>query len=251
VPYHSKDAKQATSELPSYRNIASTEEQIERRIGGILATVPADIRFAKDGPLRLPKRVATNAASSNVALMNTQRQVSLTITPAYQKEQRVANLNANSDIKLYHLNQTNEATAAPIKLFLRLVGNDRVMVRVGGGWADLGEWLRAYTTHHSSATFIQTDLPLLSPSTAASPLTRVTTPGPSSPASPTRRPLNAHASRLPVKTGMSPLASSPTVLPIRSMTTSRQRTLSSSSGVVSPSLLRSPLTWRPETPTQA
>lgn len=38
----------------------------------------------------------------------------------------------------------------PIKLFVRSVGEDgeRVMVRVGGGWADLGEYLREYVVHH-------------------------------------------------------------------------------------------------------
>lgn len=54
------------------------------------------------------------------------------------------------DIKLYHLHRTDGQ--APIKLYIRLVGEkgERVMVRVGGGWADLAEYLKEYATHHGS-----------------------------------------------------------------------------------------------------
>lgn len=119
-------------------NPTSTEEQIEQRIDGILSTVPADIRFAKDGPLEIPKRSKGSSVVDNTPTKS-HRQISLTITPAYQREKRAANLNPNSDIKLYHLSRTDQLTSAPVKLFLRLVGKDRVMVRVGGGWADLGD----------------------------------------------------------------------------------------------------------------
>lgn len=55
----------------------------------------------------------------------------------------------DSDIKLYHLTQPGQAK--PIKLFVRRVGEngERLMVRVGGGWADLGEYLRQYADHHA------------------------------------------------------------------------------------------------------
>ncbi|KAK8247394.1 hypothetical protein HDK64DRAFT_211318 [Phyllosticta capitalensis] len=55
----------------------------------------------------------------------------------------------DSGIKLYHLIQPGQDK--PIKLFVRRVGpnGERVMVRVGGGWADLGEYLRQYVEHHS------------------------------------------------------------------------------------------------------
>ncbi|KAF2460224.1 hypothetical protein BDY21DRAFT_361217 [Lineolata rhizophorae] len=59
---------------------------------------------------------------------------------------------SDSDIKLYHLSQPGRAD--PIKLFVRRVGEhgERVMVRVGGGWADLGEFLRQYVEHHGRRT---------------------------------------------------------------------------------------------------
>jgi hypothetical protein len=43
---------------------------------------------------------------------------------------------------------------APIRLFVRLVGEngERVMVRVGGGWSDLEAYLRTYAAHHGRRT---------------------------------------------------------------------------------------------------
>lgn len=53
----------------------------------------------------------------------------------------------NSEIKVYHLQAPDRDK--PIKLYVRLVGEDeRVMVRVGGGWADLGDYLKEYAIHH-------------------------------------------------------------------------------------------------------
>lgn len=56
-----------------------------------------------------------------------------------------------SDIRIYHLSAPGKEK--PIKLFIRRIGenNERLMVRVGGGWADLGEYLRAYAAHHLSS----------------------------------------------------------------------------------------------------
>ncbi|KAI5849619.1 hypothetical protein DFP73DRAFT_541297 [Morchella snyderi] len=58
--------------------------------------------------------------------------------------------NTSAGIELYHLHRDNGQ--APIKLYIRLVGErgERVMVRVGGGWADLAEYLKEYATHHGS-----------------------------------------------------------------------------------------------------
>lgn len=88
----------------------------------------------------------------------------LTLSPAPPSEHhhtaaRAGNSNASShhasdsqDIKLYHL--TQPGVDKPIKLFIRRVGEngERVMVRVGGGWADLGEYLRQYVEHHGRRT---------------------------------------------------------------------------------------------------
>ncbi len=49
---------------------------------------------------------------------------------------------------MYHLSRSDGQ--APIRLLIRCVGEngERVMVRVGGGWADLGEYLKEYASHH-------------------------------------------------------------------------------------------------------
>ncbi|KAI0129948.1 hypothetical protein BJ170DRAFT_293402 [Xylariales sp. AK1849] len=55
---------------------------------------------------------------------------------------------ASHDAKTYYLSRSTGE--APMKLLIRCVGEngERVMVRVGGGWADLGEYLREYAVHH-------------------------------------------------------------------------------------------------------
>ncbi|KAG0123955.1 hypothetical protein HOY82DRAFT_210280 [Tuber indicum] len=71
--------------------------------------------------------------------------------PSYARPSaRRHNSSSPGDIKLYHLHRTDGQT--PIKLYIRLVGEngERVMVRVGGGWADLAEYLKEYVTHHGS-----------------------------------------------------------------------------------------------------
>ncbi|KAF3922765.1 hypothetical protein ABW21_db0209236 [Orbilia brochopaga] len=52
------------------------------------------------------------------------------------------------EVKMYHLHKSDDES--PVKLFVRLVGDggERVMVRVGGGWADLKEYLIEYAAHH-------------------------------------------------------------------------------------------------------
>ncbi|KAK0979620.1 hypothetical protein LTR91_012526 [Friedmanniomyces endolithicus] len=76
----------------------------------------------------------------------------LTLAPADPSSKKSAAAATTADeVKLYHLRQAGREE--PIKLFVRLVGEgERVMVRVGGGWADLAEYLRQYAEHHGSRT---------------------------------------------------------------------------------------------------
>ncbi|TKA73307.1 hypothetical protein B0A55_08885 [Friedmanniomyces simplex] len=75
----------------------------------------------------------------------------LTLAPAEASPKKAATAAAADEVKLYHLRQAGREE--PIKLFVRLVGEgERVMVRVGGGWADLAEYLRQYAEHHGSRT---------------------------------------------------------------------------------------------------
>lgn len=87
---------------------------------------------------RLPSRTAAGGGAD------------ITLAPA-DPSPRKATSAAESEVKLYHLTQAGREE--PIKLFVRLVGEgERVMVRVGGGWADLAEYLRQYAEHHGSRT---------------------------------------------------------------------------------------------------
>ncbi|KAK5734292.1 hypothetical protein LTS12_026734 [Elasticomyces elasticus] len=73
----------------------------------------------------------------------------LTLAPAESSPKKSST--AVDDVKLYHLRQAGREE--PIKLFVRLVGeSERVMVRVGGGWQDLADYLRQYAEHHGSRT---------------------------------------------------------------------------------------------------
>ncbi|KAK3299318.1 uncharacterized protein B0H64DRAFT_371687 [Chaetomium fimeti] len=138
------------------------DDQLQRQIGQILESVPAKIRLTAEPPainLNPPdfKMPITRKSSRGDAIPRTQSNMSMrsaysrsatpsfTLAPARNSRPRHR---GNQEIKLYHLSRSNGE--APIKLFIRCVGEhgERVMVRVGGGWADLGEYLKEYATHH-------------------------------------------------------------------------------------------------------
>ena len=134
------------------------EDQLTARISSILTNIPARIRLAA-GPEESALEIKSTSLSPGTLPEGTlapttrlQRSVSstpsITLAPAYSKTSKVRPPHGDSDIKLYHLHQPGKDL--PIKLFVRLVGEggERVMVRVGGGWADLGEYLREYVSHH-------------------------------------------------------------------------------------------------------
>ena len=75
---------------------------------------------------------------------------SFTLSPV--KTTRPKPQRSQQEIKVYHLSRSTGE--APIKLFIRCVGEhgERVMVRVGGGWADLSEYLKEYASHHGRRT---------------------------------------------------------------------------------------------------
>ncbi|KAJ5980143.1 hypothetical protein N7481_007441 [Penicillium waksmanii] len=91
-------------------------------------------RFLSESPPGAPSRSATPAPS-------------FSLMPATRRRSQVFK-SEDSCVRLYHLQHAGQT--APTKLFVRTVGeeNQRVMVRVGGGWADLGEYLREYVIHH-------------------------------------------------------------------------------------------------------
>ena len=117
-------------------------ESLEEKIQDILTTLPTKIRLAKD---------VDSAATSSTTRSSTPTPA-LTLSPAKADPSSRKGSLADPDIKLYHLTRTGQGREAPpVKLFVRTIGDgDRVMVRVGGGWADLAEYLKEYSLHHGS-----------------------------------------------------------------------------------------------------
>jgi Growth-Arrest-Specific Protein 2 Domain len=129
-----------------------SDDQLQQQISEILESIPARIRLTSEpdmtgtsGIKPTKKRISLNPFSRPASRAATP---SFTLAPAYSRNPRPRPQNGNPEIKLYHLSRSTGE--APIKLFVRLVGEhgERVMVRVGGGWADLGEYLKEYASHH-------------------------------------------------------------------------------------------------------
>ena len=156
-PYEDDSASSLTT-APASNSSKSVEDQLEARISSILTSIPAHIRLTSGpepdapeitrfSPFQSPK----TPTSRPPALRFNRTQTSsptMTLAPAQPKTSKTKSQNGEPEIKLYHLHQAGKDV--PIKLFVRLVGEagERVMVRIGGGWADLAEYLREYATHH-------------------------------------------------------------------------------------------------------
>ena len=144
--------------------LKTTEDQLEERISSILTNIPGRIRLTSgpgidSGEVQRPRAPSgskkSDVASPPMPLARAQSStLSLTLSPAYSKVSKVKPQTGESEIKLYHLHQPGKDV--PIKLFVRLVGEngERVMVRVGGGWADLGEYLKEYASHHGRRSVV-------------------------------------------------------------------------------------------------
>ncbi|CAK7237221.1 hypothetical protein SBRCBS47491_009903 [Sporothrix bragantina] len=140
-------------------SVTSEDDQLQQQISEILESIPAKIHlssqpspsFSHLNPpdFKLPRKPKAPADSTRSLSSMSSRSMtpSFLLAPAYARKPRQQR--GNQDIKLYHLSRSTGE--APIKLFIRLVGEngERVMVRVGGGWADLTEYLKEYASHHS------------------------------------------------------------------------------------------------------
>ncbi|KAL8668504.1 MAG: hypothetical protein Q9168_006866, partial [Polycauliona sp. 1 TL-2023] len=136
-------------------------DALEARISSILTDIPANIRLARSSEVDIKSTTSASPGKVNIKpsrqsptprLMRAQTAApsppSMTLIPAAEKSTA---RNGESDVQLYHLHQSGQGP--PIKLFIRLVGEgERVMVRIGGGWADLAEYLKEYSIHHGRRT---------------------------------------------------------------------------------------------------
>ncbi|ERS96547.1 gas2 domain containing protein [Sporothrix schenckii 1099-18] len=182
-------------------SVSSEDDQLQQQISEILESIPAKIHlssqpspsFSHLNPpdFKLPRKPKAPADSTRSLSSMSSRSLtpSFLLAPAYSRNPRPRQQKGNQEIKLYHLSRSTGE--APIKLFIRLVGEngERVMVRVGGGWADLTEYLKEYASHHSrrsknggESKIEIRDLPLSS-SVAASLNSRVGSSPPSRPGS--------------------------------------------------------------------
>ena len=105
---------------------------------------------------------AVKLTSSNLAALNATKPIPFSLsstpasdsgasqTPSYAASttSRPRNSSVQADIKCYHLHRSDNAP--PMKLYVRLVGNARLVCRVGGGWSDLEEYLKEWALHHGS-----------------------------------------------------------------------------------------------------
>ena len=135
---------------PQNKSLPS-EETLEAKIKDILVNLPTRIRLTSDPDLSVG---AANQSSSDSTRSSTPAP-SLTLSPVRRDRSSRRSNAGNSEVKVYHLIRNGQPRdTPPTKLHVRLVGEngERVMVRVGGGWADLAEYLREYSLHHGKRT---------------------------------------------------------------------------------------------------
>jgi hypothetical protein len=128
-----------------------SEETLEAKIKDILVNLPTRIRLTSDSDLSASP---ANQSSSDSTRSSTPAP-SLTLSPVRRDRSSRRSNASNSEVKVYHLIRNGQPRdTPPTKLHVRLVGEngERVMVRVGGGWADLAEYLREYSLHHGKRT---------------------------------------------------------------------------------------------------
>lgn len=132
-------------------------DQFDRHVSEVLERLPAPIRFKARAGAVTPVGRVRGFRTSPAGVPP--RGGDMTIAPA-EASPRKARTAADSEVKLYHL--THSSRDDPIKLFVRLVGEgERVMVRVGGGWADLASYLYDFANHHGSRTVSEGSLEVI------------------------------------------------------------------------------------------
>ena len=151
-------ASEVKAQTPAKVQSMNPDDRIEAKISDILTNLPTHIRLTSGLEPHTPEATQSGGVSKDLArrplamqLIRAQTSVThptMTLAPAQIKSSPSRFPNSEPVIKLYHLHQPGKDV--PIKLFVRLVGEtgERVMVRIGGGWADLAEYLKEYASHH-------------------------------------------------------------------------------------------------------
>lgn len=141
-------ASMIISEPPQQPKV-NVEKTLDARIHSIVNSLPSRVRLTKTVE-ETSGRKSRSPDGKRVPSASSSRTTTPTAPNLSDRASTRKQFSQPGDIKLYHLHRADGQT--PIKLFVRLVGEtgERVMVRVGGGWADLAEYLKEYATHHAS-----------------------------------------------------------------------------------------------------
>lgn len=148
--------KEAISDAPvvprrSSKRVSMYQPTLDDKIRDILNKLPTEAKLleeSSDNSSRSSSRSSTQASSPPT----------IKISPV--KKGR-SSYDPTTGIRVYNLTQPGSSRKTPPKqLFVRAVGEhgDRVMVRVGGGWADLAEYLHEYSLHHGGRTLAEQNL---------------------------------------------------------------------------------------------
>lgn len=143
--------------------ISEAGDDLHQQIRAVLKGIPSNIRLStrpsainlNPPDLKLPSRPRartsepyrrSTSAVSTRSTMSSRSETPWLLAPARASRPQSR---ASRETQTYYLSRSNGEP--PLKLLVRCVGEkgERVMVRVGGGWADLGEYLKEYAIHHS------------------------------------------------------------------------------------------------------
>ena len=154
------------SSTPARRS-KKPKDQMDEKISSLLSTIPGHIRLVSSSDQDLDSSSASVSSIPKLSARSDSRQttpsrmsmsaMSMTLTPAPSHRRHSFTPTPEQNlVKVYHLHRGGQSV--PTKLFVRIIGEDegRVMVRVGGGWADLGEYLREYAIHHGLRSITET-----------------------------------------------------------------------------------------------
>ena len=170
-------ASQAQGE-PAVPPPRSLDEELDQRINELLLSLPHKVRLTASNLHKLneqskkarPLKPWTMSQSSNIPApksVASERSAGTTSTPGpgpgHVRTASRRHQSIQGDIKCYHLHRADEdedendqqpqqqqQQQPPMKLYVRLVGDSRLVCRVGGGWSDLEEYLKEWATHHGS-----------------------------------------------------------------------------------------------------
>ncbi|CAI6100337.1 unnamed protein product [Clonostachys chloroleuca] len=220
---------------PIMRRESLGAQHLHQQISQIIDRIPAKIKLTEKPPINLnppdlqlpklrkkPSKEPFNRSRSSLSsrtALSRNATPSFTLSPAKTTRPRQSK---GQDIKVYHL--ARSTGEAPIKLSIRCVGEsgERVMVRVGGGWADLSEYLNQYASHHGRRSVVTENTKV-----EVQDLPRAASRGPDIGSSPPSRSVSA------LEAPMSPLAVRKTRRSVGSTTSEAPRLCQSTPGLVS------------------